>query len=66
MIFCSDEWKDNFEPRDLVGLSAEPLLVYPTHYTGENNYISDTEDSEIIDGTPSTDISSQRGARDEL
>lgn len=23
--------------------------MYPTHYTGENNYISDTEDSIVID-----------------
>jgi len=44
----SEEWKKNFSPRDLVALSAEPLLAYPTHYTGEANYISDTEDSEVI------------------
>lgn len=25
-----------------------PLFVYPTHYTGENGYISDTESSEIV------------------
>ena len=37
-----------FSPRNLVGISAEPLLVYPTHYTGEPNYVSDTEDSNII------------------
>jgi len=41
-------WKSNFHPRDLVALSAEPLLCYPTHYTGEKNYISDTEDSQVI------------------
>ena len=28
--------------------SAAPLLVYPTHYTGELGYISDTESSEIV------------------
>lgn len=43
-----EEWMANFSPRDLVTLSAEPLLVEPTHYTGEPNYISDTEDSFII------------------
>lgn len=25
-----------------------PLVIYPTHYTGEKGYISDTELSEII------------------
>jgi len=44
----SEEWKKNFSPRDLVALSANPLLCYPTHYTGEANYISDTEESAII------------------
>ncbi len=28
--------------------SIAPLLVYPTHYTGEVGYISDTESSEIV------------------
>ncbi|XP_041370447.1 procollagen galactosyltransferase 1-A-like isoform X2 [Gigantopelta aegis] len=41
-------WKQYFSPRNLVGISAEPLLVYPTHYTGEPNYVSDTEDSSVI------------------
>ncbi|KAL3870728.1 hypothetical protein ACJMK2_038772 [Sinanodonta woodiana] len=42
------DWKTHFSPRNLVSLSAEPLLVYPTHYLGEPHYISDTEDSQII------------------
>ena len=25
-----------------------PLLVHPTHYTGEEGYISDTEDTQVI------------------
>jgi hypothetical protein len=33
----------------MIGLSAEPLLVYPTHYTGEPGYITDTEESAVID-----------------
>lgn len=31
-----------------MALSAEPLLIYPTHYLGEAHYISDTEWSELI------------------
>lgn len=44
-----DDWKDHFTPRDLVAISAEPLLLEPTHYTGEPRYISDTEDSTVIE-----------------
>ncbi|KAL0280133.1 UNVERIFIED_CONTAM: hypothetical protein PYX00_001518 [Menopon gallinae] len=46
------DWKRHFEKRDLVAFSAAPLLLYPTHYTGEEGYISDTEDSEIIQKKP--------------
>uniref|UniRef100_A0A6B2EBA8 Putative glycosyltransferase 25 family member n=1 Tax=Phlebotomus kandelakii TaxID=1109342 RepID=A0A6B2EBA8_9DIPT len=41
----NDEWKSAFNPRNLIAMSAAPLLLYPTHYTGEQGYISDTEDS---------------------
>ena len=34
--------------RDLKALSVHPLLVNPTHYTGEEGYISDTEDTNVI------------------
>ncbi|XP_068213111.1 glycosyltransferase 25 family member isoform X2 [Palaemon carinicauda] len=42
------DWKANFPNRNLKAFSASPLLVYPTHYTGEVGYISDTEISPII------------------
>ena len=36
--------------------SAEPLLIYPTHYTGQPGYLSDTETSTIWDNeTVATD-----------
>lgn len=41
-------WKNHFSNRNLIALSASPLLIYPTHYTGESGYISDTEESIII------------------
>ncbi|XP_034938620.1 glycosyltransferase 25 family member [Chelonus insularis] len=41
-------WKNHFPKRDLIALSTVPLIIYPTHYTGENGYISDTENSNII------------------
>lgn len=42
-----DVWKNYYSPRNLRAFSVQPLLVFPTHYTGEENYISDTEDSDI-------------------
>lgn len=41
-------WKRYYPQRNLIAYSAHPLLVYPTHYTGEDKYISDTEDSEVL------------------
>lgn len=43
-----ESWKGHYPRRDLVAFSAAPLLIYPTHYTGEKGYISDTEDSVIV------------------
>nr|XP_033329451.1 glycosyltransferase 25 family member [Megalopta genalis] len=42
------EWKVHYPKRDLIILSVNPLLIHPTHYTGDQGYISDTEDSTII------------------
>ena len=41
-------WTQHFPVRNLKALSVHPLLVHPTHYTGELGYISDTEDTNII------------------
>uniref|UniRef100_A0A665VYP3 procollagen galactosyltransferase n=1 Tax=Echeneis naucrates TaxID=173247 RepID=A0A665VYP3_ECHNA len=43
------DYMEQFESRDLKAFSAEPLLVYPTHYTGDPGYISDTETSTVWD-----------------
>ncbi|KAM9796137.1 procollagen galactosyltransferase 2 isoform X2 [Syngnathus typhle] len=43
------DYMSHYEPRDLRAFSVEPLLIYPTHYTGEPGYISDTETSTIWD-----------------
>ncbi|XP_060946463.1 procollagen galactosyltransferase 1 [Limanda limanda] len=43
------DYMKQFESRDLKAFSAEPLLVYPTHYTGDSGYISDTETSTVWD-----------------
>lgn len=46
---CRESWKQHFPIRDLVAFSVAPLLLYPTHYTGEDGYISDTENSQIVE-----------------
>ncbi|XP_061895277.1 procollagen galactosyltransferase 2 isoform X2 [Entelurus aequoreus] len=43
------DYMSHFHPRNLKAFSVEPLLIYPTHYTGEPGYISDTETSTIWD-----------------
>lgn len=53
---CRAEYKEFYEPRDLKAFSVEPLLMYPTHYTGQPGYLSDTETSTIWDNeTVATD-----------
>lgn len=49
LLIHSSDYKEQFENRDLKAFSAEPLLVYPTHYTGDPGYISDTETSTVWD-----------------
>ncbi|XP_071983217.1 procollagen galactosyltransferase 2 isoform X2 [Engystomops pustulosus] len=51
-----EKYMEYYYPRDLKAFSAEPLLVYPTHYTGQPGYFSDTETSTIWDNeTVATD-----------
>ncbi|XP_051963838.1 procollagen galactosyltransferase 2-like [Xyrauchen texanus] len=42
-------YMSHFDPRNLRAFSVEPMLLYPTHYTGEPGYFSDTETSTIWD-----------------
>ncbi|XP_059200798.1 procollagen galactosyltransferase 2 [Centropristis striata] len=44
-----DEYLQYYKQRDLRAFSVEPLLLFPTHYTGEPGYFSDTETSTIWD-----------------
>eukprot|EP00092_Neocalanus_flemingeri_P098726 GFUD01125898.1.p1 GENE.GFUD01125898.1~~GFUD01125898.1.p1 ORF type:complete len:476 (+),score=131.74 GFUD01125898.1:82-1428(+) len=44
----NETWKSYFPTRDLQALSVHPLLVFPTHFTGEEGYISDTEGTSTI------------------
>ncbi|KAM3910974.1 inactive glycosyltransferase 25 family member 3 [Leptodactylus fuscus] len=45
----NEEYKSHFPTRDLKVFSVHPLLVYPTHYTGDPSWLSDTETSTLWD-----------------
>ncbi|KAL2101587.1 hypothetical protein ACEWY4_003348 [Coilia grayii] len=58
------DYMEQFEKRNLKAFSAEPLLVFPTHYTGDPGYISDTETSTVWDNeTIRTDWDRKRSAK---
>ncbi|XP_076866134.1 procollagen galactosyltransferase 1 [Brachyhypopomus gauderio] len=58
------DYMEQFERRDLRAFSSEPLLVFPTHYTGESGYISDTETSTVWDNeTMRTDWDRKRSRK---
>lgn len=41
----NEQYKAHFWPRDLRAFSARPLLAAPTHYAGDDEWLSDTETS---------------------
>ena len=45
-----------------MALSAEPLLIEPTHYTGEPGYITDTEVSDVITVEKDTENSVEKNS----
>jgi len=51
------EYSKHFPVRDLKAFSAEPLLIYPTHYTGQDNHFSDTEAASIVESFVETEKS---------
>ncbi|CAL1680358.1 unnamed protein product [Lasius platythorax] len=55
-----EQWAAQFPIRDLIILSTNPLLIYPTHYTGEDGHISDTEDSKLVQNTVTSTKSGDR------
>ncbi|XP_052523306.1 inactive glycosyltransferase 25 family member 3 isoform X1 [Tympanuchus pallidicinctus] len=62
----NEDYKRHFAPRDLQVFSAHPLLVYPTHYAGDSNWLSDTETSTIWDDDSKQTgwVGSQKSLRD--
>ncbi|XP_074871269.1 inactive glycosyltransferase 25 family member 3 [Carettochelys insculpta] len=50
----NEDYKKHFAKRDLLVYSVHPLLAYPTHYTGDAEWLSDTETSTIWDDDTKT------------
>jgi collagen beta-1,O-galactosyltransferase len=42
-------WKAVFPRRDLLAYTVHPLIVYPQKYTNQIGYVSDTEDSRVVE-----------------
>ncbi|VDK86283.1 unnamed protein product [Litomosoides sigmodontis] len=42
-------WTDEFPHRDLIAYTIYPAIVFPERYTYQHGYLSDTEDSDIVD-----------------
>ena len=45
-----EELLHKFYPRDMIGFSADPLILWPTHFVGDEGYFSDTEDTLSFEG----------------
>uniref|UniRef100_A0A6I8NV19 Cerebral endothelial cell adhesion molecule n=1 Tax=Ornithorhynchus anatinus TaxID=9258 RepID=A0A6I8NV19_ORNAN len=45
----NEDYKQHFRPRDLRAFAMRPSLAFPTHYTGDAQWLSDTETSTIWD-----------------
>ena len=45
----NESWKSHFSSRKLKAYAFFPTIVTPTHYFGEPNYVSDTENTKILE-----------------
>jgi collagen beta-1,O-galactosyltransferase len=44
----NENWKNHFKNRKLKAYAFQPAIITPTHYFGEPNYISDTENTTVL------------------
>lgn len=44
----NENWKRYFSNRNLKAYAFQPAIITPTHYFGEPNYVSDTENTTIL------------------
>jgi collagen beta-1,O-galactosyltransferase len=55
----NQEWSSQFRERNLRAFTVYPLVVQPMRYTHEPGYLSDTEDSIVVNSTHNQQDSSQ-------
>ena len=55
----NEGWKSHFNHRDLKAYAFHPTILTPTHYFGEPNYISDTENTTILGRNDQMNLSGQ-------
>jgi hypothetical protein len=51
----NESWKSHFNNRKLKAYAFHPVIITPTHYFGEPNYISDTENTTVLGKTNPND-----------
>jgi collagen beta-1,O-galactosyltransferase len=51
----NESWKSHFINRKLKAYAFHPVIITPTHYFGEPNYISDTENTTVLGKTNPND-----------
>ena len=44
-VLCRKEWAKHYPNQNLEVYSANPLLLFPTHYVGDAEWFSDTGES---------------------
>ena len=44
----SAHWASFYKAKDLQAFAIQPSIVSPTHYTGEPNHVSDTEQTKVL------------------
>ncbi|CAF0973808.1 unnamed protein product [Adineta ricciae] len=53
----NQSWKSHFHHRNLKAYAFHPAIITPTHYFGEPNYISDTENTTVLGKEENIDVS---------
>jgi collagen beta-1,O-galactosyltransferase len=51
----NEDWNSYFPKKDLLAFTVYPLAVLPMRYTNEPGYLSDTEDSILLNSTTKVD-----------
>lgn len=47
-IISSSYWASFFTPRNVITYAIYPSIIVPTHFFGEPGYISDTENTVVV------------------